>query len=75
MPISVMLDYPGLFTSRVVGRVGCRSCEEVAHEAVVNYREPTQPNPGCNEADAVRSTCPWGKKCRHKMRNMYGKCV
>ncbi|MGB6338798.1 MAG: hypothetical protein WBF32_03410, partial [Candidatus Aminicenantaceae bacterium] len=28
--------------------------EEVAHEAVVNYREPTQPNPGYNEADVVR---------------------
>ena len=49
----------GLFTSR-----GCRSGEEAAHEAVVNYREPTQPNPGCNEADAARSSRPKGKKCR-----------
>ncbi|MGB3862529.1 MAG: hypothetical protein WA915_10620 [Candidatus Aminicenantaceae bacterium] len=32
-----------------------KKVEEVAHEAVVNYREPTQPNPGYNEADAVRS--------------------
>ncbi len=49
----------GLFTDR-----GCSSGEEVAHEAVVNYREPTQPNPGYNEADAVRSVRPKGKKCR-----------
>jgi hypothetical protein len=33
----------------------------VAHEAVVNYREPTQPNPGYNEADVVRSARPEGK--------------
>jgi hypothetical protein len=37
--------------------------EEVAHEAVVNYREPTQPNPSYNEADAVRSVRPKGKRC------------
>ncbi len=42
--------------------------EEAAHEAVVNYREPTQPNP-------VRSARPKGKECRHKMRNMYRKRV
>jgi len=30
----------------------------VAHEAVVNYREPSQPNPGYNEADAVRLVRP-----------------
>jgi len=35
-----------------------------AHEAVKNYREPSQPNPGCNDADAVRSARPKGKKCR-----------
>ena len=29
--------------------------EAVAHEAVVNYREPTQPNPGYNEDFVVRS--------------------
>ena len=29
--------------------------EEAAHEAVDVYCEPTQPNPGCNETDAVRS--------------------
>ncbi|MEE9501481.1 MAG: hypothetical protein V3V48_05365 [Candidatus Aminicenantaceae bacterium] len=38
--------------------------EAVAHEAVVNYREPTQPNPGYNEGFDVRSTRPKGKKCR-----------
>jgi len=27
----------------------------VAYEAVVVYREPSQPNPGCNETDAARS--------------------
>jgi hypothetical protein len=42
-----------LFTDR-----GYSSGEEVAHEAVVNYREPTQPNPSYNEADAVRSVRP-----------------
>ena len=36
----------------------------VAHEAAVNYREPTQPNPGYNEADVGRSVRPKGKKCR-----------
>ncbi len=49
--------------------------EEVAHEAVVVYCEPTQPNPGCNETDAVRSARPKGKECRHRMKKMYGKCV
>jgi hypothetical protein len=44
---------PELFTDR-----GYSSGEEVAHEAVVNYREPTQPNPSYNEADAVRSVRP-----------------
>jgi hypothetical protein len=29
--------------------------KEVAHEVVVNYYEPTQPNPSYNEADAVRN--------------------
>ena len=38
--------------------------EEVAHEAVVNYRKPTQPNPGYNEADVVRSARTKCKKCR-----------
>ncbi|MGB6864830.1 MAG: hypothetical protein WBE11_04005 [Candidatus Aminicenantaceae bacterium] len=38
--------------------------EEVAHEAVVNYREPSQPNPGYNEADVVRSARTKCKKCR-----------
>ena len=28
--------------------------EETAHEVVVNYYEPTQPNPSCDEVDAVR---------------------
>jgi hypothetical protein len=48
----------GLFTDR-----GYSSGEEVAYEAVVNYREPTQPNPGYNETDAVRSVRPKGKRC------------
>jgi hypothetical protein len=55
--------WPGLFTSR-----DCCSGEAAAHETVVNYREPTQPNPGCNEADAVRSARPKGKKCRLIMK-------
>ncbi|MGB3863243.1 MAG: hypothetical protein WA915_14280 [Candidatus Aminicenantaceae bacterium] len=38
--------------------------EEVAHEAVVNYREPTQPNPGYTDADAMRSVRLEGKRCR-----------
>jgi hypothetical protein len=38
--------------------------EAVAHEAVVNYREPTQPNPGYNEGFVVRSARPKGKECR-----------
>jgi hypothetical protein len=37
--------------------------EEVAHEDVVNYLEWTQPNPSCNEADAVRLVRPKGKIC------------
>ena len=40
--------------------------EEVAHEAVVNYREPTQPNPGYNEGFVVRSVRPKGKRCCQK---------
>lgn len=35
--------------------------EEVAHEDVVVHLEPTQPNPGRNKADVVRSACPKGK--------------
>lgn len=57
---------PGLFTSR-----DCCKGEAVAQEAVVNYREPTQPNPGINEGFVVRSAGrlgrrPKGKRCRHK---------
>jgi hypothetical protein len=37
--------------------------EAVAHEDVVNYLEPTQPNPSYNEADAVRLVRPKGKRC------------
>ena len=40
--------------------------EAVAHEAVVNYREPSQPNPGYNEGFVVRSARLKGKKCRFK---------
>jgi hypothetical protein len=40
-----------------------KKVEEVAHEVVVNYYEPTQPNPSYNEADAVRSVRPKGKRC------------
>ena len=32
--------------------------EAVAHEAVVNYCKPTQPNPGYNEGSVVRSARP-----------------
>jgi hypothetical protein len=32
--------------------------EEVAHEVVVYYYEPTQPNPSYYEADAVRLVRP-----------------
>ncbi len=49
---------PGLFTGR-----GCCRCKASAYEAVVVYREPSQPNPGCNEADVVRSVrSHWVKK-------------
>jgi hypothetical protein len=37
-----------------LGRVGCCSGKEVAHEGVVVYLEPSQPNP-------VRLTRPKGK--------------
>jgi len=47
-----------LFTCR--GR--CKG-EAVAHEAVVNYREPTQPNPGYKEGSVVRSVRPKGERC------------
>ena len=50
---------PGVFTNR-----GCCSGKAVAHEAVDNYCEPTQPNPGYNEAAVVRSVRPKGKKSR-----------
>jgi hypothetical protein len=53
-----MNDKSGLFTSR-----DCCSSEVVAHEAVVNYREPSQPNPGYNEAAVERLACPKGKNC------------
>jgi hypothetical protein len=45
--------YPELFTSRY----RCKG-EAVAHEAVVIYRKPTQPNPGYNEGFVVRSARP-----------------
>ncbi|MEE9502546.1 MAG: hypothetical protein V3V48_10760 [Candidatus Aminicenantaceae bacterium] len=49
------LDYPGLFTSQPTPLLHKGGGKAVAHEAVVNYREPTQPNPGCNEDFVVRS--------------------
>jgi hypothetical protein len=45
-----------------VVRLGRR--EASAHEVVVVHHEPTQPNPGRNEVDMVRSTRLKGKKCR-----------
>ena len=38
---------------------GRSSGEEVAHEVIVYYYEPTQPNPGYDEADAVRLVRPF----------------
>ncbi len=69
--ISINLDY-----SRVEANPPhpYKKVEAVAHEAVVNYREPTQPNPGYNEGFVVRSARPKGKECRHKKRNTCGKC-
>jgi hypothetical protein len=37
--------------------------EAVAHEDVVNYLEPTQPNPSYNEGFVVRSVRPEWKRC------------
>jgi hypothetical protein len=48
----------GLFTDK-----DRSSGEELAHEDVANYLEPTQPNPSYNEADAVRWVRPKGKRC------------
>jgi hypothetical protein len=48
-----------LLTSR-----DCCKGKAVAHEAVVYYREPSQPNPGYNESFVVRSARPKGKRCR-----------
>ena len=60
-PLNAYGQYqPGLFTDR-----GRSIGEEMAHEAVVNDSEPSQPNLGYNEADAARSVRPKGKKCRH----------
>ncbi len=53
----------GLFASRC-----CRRCKATAHEDVLVHFEPTQPNPGRNEADVARSTRPKGKKCRLKQK-------
>ena len=36
--------------------------EAVAHEAVVYYREPSQPNPGYNEGFVVRSAGRLGRR-------------
>jgi ribosomal protein S17E len=40
---------------------------KVAHEVIENYYEPTQPNPGYNEADAVRSVRLKSKRCHNKL--------
>jgi len=57
----VSLDYSRVEVDLVV-RLGRRKAS--AHEDVVVHFEPTQPNPGRNEVDAVRSARPKGKKCR-----------
>ena len=52
MSVTISLDYSRVEANPPHPNI---RVEEVAHEAVVNYRKPTQPNPGHNEADAVRS--------------------